>query len=119
MPNLREEVTEDSYERKHFKQFVEDMLGRGLEPYHYNGRFYYKGPAVNVSNIQDALSFTKVKCQWDNMGLDFVVYPTMSAEYLDDKDDKEECDGCGYNNVPLDENDDGDLLCVECWPEDE
>lgn len=56
-------------------KFVEDMEGAGLFVEHYIGRFYWEGPAVVVHNIQDALSNTKVRCQWDNMGLDWVVYP--------------------------------------------
>jgi hypothetical protein len=63
------------YTNKNFIKFVKDMKKAGLEPYHYNGRFFYSGPAVDVKDLQDALSNTKVKCQWDNMGLDYVVYP--------------------------------------------
>jgi hypothetical protein len=57
------------------QKFIRNMKRAGLKPYYYSGRYYYKGPAVNVSNIQDALSNTKVPCRWDNMGLDYVVYP--------------------------------------------
>ena len=53
------------------------MKNAGLEPYHYHGRFWWEGPAVNVDNLQEALSETRVKCQWDNMGLGYVVYPVM------------------------------------------
>lgn len=63
------------YSNKTFKKFVKDMQKAKLKPYHYIGRFFYSGPAVNVKDIQDAVSNTKVKCQWDNMGLDWVVYP--------------------------------------------
>lgn len=56
-------------------QFVQDMEGAGLLVEHYIGRFFWEGPAVVVDNLQRALSETKVKCQWDNMGLDWVVYP--------------------------------------------
>ncbi len=33
------------------------------------------GPAVDVDNLQDALGATKVRCQWDNLGLGWIVYP--------------------------------------------
>lgn len=56
-------------------QFVEDMENAGLFVEHYMGRFFWEGPSVVVRSLQDALSNTKVKCQWDNMGLDWVVYP--------------------------------------------
>lgn len=58
-----------------FEQFRADMEEAGLEVEEYHGRFYYEGPAVRVDDLQDALSYTKVKCQWDNMGLGWIVYP--------------------------------------------
>lgn len=67
-----------TYTNKDVLKFINDMEEAGLEVYHYRGRFFWEGPAVNVHNIQDALSNTKVKCQWDNMGLDMVVYPKAS-----------------------------------------
>lgn len=63
------------YREERFQQFVRDMEAAGLKPYHYEGRFFYKGPAVNVDDLQDALRATAVKCQWDNLGLGWVVYP--------------------------------------------
>lgn len=66
------------YKRSDYQQFYNDMLDADLDPYHYRGRFYYEGPAVNVDDLQDALSATKVKCQWDSMGLRYVVYPKDS-----------------------------------------
>lgn len=65
-------------------QFVNDMWCRcdtirhELEVRHYNGRFWWQGPAVAVDNLQDALSHTKVRCQWDNLGLGYIVYPVTS-----------------------------------------
>jgi hypothetical protein len=66
------------YTNKDCVRFVKDMTKAGLEPYHYHGRFFWHGPAVNVDNLQDALSNTKIKCQWDSMGLGYVVYPITS-----------------------------------------
>jgi len=68
-------VSSDDYEKERYKNFCDDMENAGLELRHYDGRYYYHGPAVVVDNIQDALSKTKVPCQWDNMGLDYIVYP--------------------------------------------
>lgn len=56
-------------------RFDEDMVGAGLTVEHYFGRFMYEGPSVTVDNLQDALSETKVRCQWDSMGMGYVVYP--------------------------------------------
>lgn len=68
-------VTSANYERLECKRFCEDMIEEGLEPYHYHGRFFWEGPAVTVADLQDALSITKVPCQWDQLGLGYVVYP--------------------------------------------
>lgn len=67
----------DKPEYKHFDhvQFVADMEEAGLEVCHYRGRYYWRGPAVEVDDLQDALSATEVRCQWDNLGRGWVVYP--------------------------------------------
>lgn len=59
-------------------QFVDDMEQAGLEVEHYHGRFYWEGPAVRVDDLQDAMSETKVRVQYDNMGLGWIVYPKAS-----------------------------------------
>ena len=56
-------------------RFVEDMEEAGLDVRQYRGRFFWTGPAVVVDDLQDALSATNVRCQWDNMGRGWVVYP--------------------------------------------
>lgn len=58
-----------------YEQFKRDMKKAGLKVIDYKGRFFYDGPAVVVSDIQDAIRKTHVPVQWDNMGLDWVVYP--------------------------------------------
>ena len=63
------------YGHEDCNRFVQDMADADLEPYHYRGRNFWEGPAVNVACLQDALSSTKVKCQWDQMGMGWVVYP--------------------------------------------
>jgi hypothetical protein len=64
-----------AYSRRDAVQFVRDMEAAGLEVWHYRGRFYWEGPAVTVDDLQKALYATKVPCQWDSMGRDWVVYP--------------------------------------------
>lgn len=71
----KEIVYECDYENETYKKFCDDMLYAGLECEHYRCRWFYEGPAVIVSNIQDALSHTDVPCIWDNMAKDYVVYP--------------------------------------------
>ena len=56
-------------------KFMRDMKRVKLKLIYYQGRFHWFGPAVVVPNIQDCLSNTKVPCQWDCMGLAYVVYP--------------------------------------------
>jgi hypothetical protein len=65
----------EPYDNPNHRQFVEDMQNAGLEPYHYRGRFFYEGPAVTVDDLQQGLGATLVKCQWDQMGRGWVVYP--------------------------------------------
>lgn len=57
------------------RRFVEDMTAAGLEVRHYEGRNFYRGPAVAVDDIQDALSRTNVRCRWDHLGLGYIVHP--------------------------------------------
>lgn len=59
-------------------RFMRDMKKHEFKMQSYNGRNFWAGPAVVVGNIQEVLSNTHVKCQWDNMGMDFVVYPEES-----------------------------------------
>lgn len=70
------------YDNKVCNKFVEDMEEAGLKVEHYHGRYFWEGPSVVVKDLQDVLSNTKVKCQWDNMGLDHVVYPKVSGKLL-------------------------------------
>ncbi len=73
------------------KKFVKDMQKLGLMVNFYHGRYYWHGPSVVVDNIQDALSGTKVPCQWDNMGKSWVVYPKANDPNL--KETRENDDG--------------------------
>jgi hypothetical protein len=59
------------------RQFVEDMENAGLTVYEYAGRFWWNGPAVTVDSLDVAMSETKVRTQWDSMGLGYVVYPVV------------------------------------------
>lgn len=59
-------------------RWMRDMRRVGLRMRYYEGRNFYKGPAVIVDDIQDCLSETKIKSQWDNMAFQFVVYPRCS-----------------------------------------
>jgi len=60
-------------------RFAADMDRAGLEVRHYPGRFFWHGPAVVVSNRDRANFATAVACQWDQMGLDWIVYPQAYA----------------------------------------
>ena len=57
------------------QRFIRDMEKAGLEIRHYDGRSWWAGPAVVVDDISDAMSVTRVPCQFDNMGRHFIVYP--------------------------------------------
>jgi hypothetical protein len=60
-------------------RFAADMERAGLEVRHYRGRFFWQGPAVVVGDRDQAISATDVACQWDQMGLDWIVYPRAYA----------------------------------------
>ena len=63
------------YTKKHYRRFVQDMNQAGFDVEHYEGRFFWSGPAVRTDDLQQTLRATKVSCQWDNMGLSYIVYP--------------------------------------------
>lgn len=69
------------------KQFIQDMQNAGLELQTYEGRWFWKGPAVVVDQLQDAMQETKVRLKWDNLGLGYIVHPVESCstqeEYLE------------------------------------
>ena len=60
---------------KTHKQFVVDMYRANLDIKNYEGRWFYKGPAVEVDSISEAMSKTSVPCNYDSMGTGFIVYP--------------------------------------------
>ena len=57
------------------RQFCLDMAAAQLPVSHYDGRFSWSGPSAIVDDLQDVLGATKVKCIWDELGSQFVVYP--------------------------------------------
>ncbi len=63
------------YDEADHVQFIEDMEEAGLEVRHYRGRYYWEGPAAAVDDLQDALGATRIRCQWDNLGRGWIVYP--------------------------------------------
>ena len=56
---------------------MRDMRKAGLKIRYYEGRNFWKGPAVSVDHAQAALSETKVRCQWDSLGRGVIVYPVQ------------------------------------------
>jgi hypothetical protein len=68
-------------------RFIDDMEEAGLDMQDYRGRFFWRGPAVVVDDLQQALGATKVPCQWDNMGRGWVVYPKAYDHTAGDRDD--------------------------------
>lgn len=69
------------YANETCNRFVRDMERAGMKPYHYRGRFFWQGPAVNVEgkSRDEVARATKVKLQQDDMGLGLVVYPVESG----------------------------------------
>jgi hypothetical protein len=102
------------YTNKDCARFVQDMEKAGLEVEHYQGRNFWKGPAVRVDVIQDAFSHTKVRCQQDSMGMGAIVYPIASDEgiecvcpFLVDREHLPECPARGVvQPEPADDDED-------------
>jgi hypothetical protein len=76
---------EVNYQHPDHLRFVEDMEEAGLDVRHYRGRYFWSGPSVVVDDLQDALGTTGVRCQWDQMGLGWVVYPKAYDHDLEDE----------------------------------
>jgi hypothetical protein len=77
IPDSEKETARKKYTGSR-RQFVMDFMNSDkYELRHYRGRMFYEGPSVVVDrdDLSDALSQTTVKCQWDNLGHDWVVYP--------------------------------------------
>lgn len=68
------------YPHPEHKQFCLDMAANQIAVSHYEGRFFWSGPSARVTDIQDALSYTKVKCLWDTMGKSWIVYPKSYSQ---------------------------------------
>ena len=57
------------------KQFVKDAQGQGLEvDYTYSGRFMYGDTCPSVVVRSPSEFNTSANTEWDNMGLNYVVY---------------------------------------------
>jgi len=73
-PEWDEELGKESDDQKQFKK---DMEAAGYEVRLYRGRYFYRGYAAEVpkDKLQDAIRATYVEVQWDNLGLDYILYP--------------------------------------------
>ncbi len=70
--------TPEHYETQRYEQFRQDLEEAGYEVEHYQGRWFYQGPAVRIDSdeLQDIIRLTDVKVQWDELGKDgLIVYP--------------------------------------------
>jgi len=72
------------YNKPEHKQFVEECEEAGLEVRYYQGRCFWKGPAVACEDLQEVIRATQVSVQWDNLGLGWIVYPVVSDSSLGD-----------------------------------
>jgi len=80
---MKDYVTASDYKKKSVLQFCHDMEDAGFDLEHYHGRGGWQGPAVVCDHIADAMHATTVKCQFDNMGTRYIVYPLV-GERLED-----------------------------------
>jgi hypothetical protein len=59
--------------------FAQESAAAGLKVTHYEGRYFYSGPAVQCDDFQAlvrVIRATTVRIQWDELGkYGFVIYP--------------------------------------------
>jgi hypothetical protein len=70
------------YQKSQHVKFIRDMRKIGLEIQLYHGRYFWHGPAVVVSSLSDAVPFTDIKCIWDDLGNQVIVYPRVTDDAL-------------------------------------
>ena len=70
-------MTERTYTDPDCLAFVEWAEDSGLEVQHYEGRFFWKGPAVRLDYVGEAVGIP-VPFQHDSLGLGVIVYPVSS-----------------------------------------
>jgi hypothetical protein len=80
-----------TYKKKEHLKFVADMKKAGIKTEFYQGRWFWKGPMARTDEcrgptLQEVLSATKVKCQRDNLGFDWCIYPVVSDSTLGKKE---------------------------------
>ena len=63
------------------KRFVKDMRAAGFKVRRHSGNEVWRGPAVRVASVQEAVSRTQVPCQWEQVDERFIVYPVQSGAY--------------------------------------
>lgn len=63
------------YENERYQKFVDECEAAGLEVEHYEGKYFYAGPAVRSNDKIDVIRATTGELLWDNMGLGWIVYP--------------------------------------------
>jgi len=57
------------------EKFRDDMEAAGFEVEEYEGRYFWKGPAVYSGDPEAVMAATSVVCQKDQMGKEYVIYP--------------------------------------------
>jgi hypothetical protein len=60
------------------QKFCNDVRAASYEPLHYNGRWFWSGPAVIADTVEEVTAVTDVDCIYDNMGLGYVIHPSSS-----------------------------------------
>jgi len=70
----------EPYGKERYNTFIAEIEDAGMEWEDYGGRYFYRGPAVRTNEdewptLQDVIRATTVAVQWDNLALDWIVYP--------------------------------------------
>lgn len=68
------------YSHPEYKQFIHDLAASQVKVFHYDGRFWWSGPAARCQQLHQVMSRTSVPCVWDEIGKEFIVYPAVYTE---------------------------------------
>jgi hypothetical protein len=60
---------------KEIEKAIEDLDIEG-ELRDYKGRMFYHGPAIECDSIDEITRYTTCRCNWDNLGKGYIVYPS-------------------------------------------
>lgn len=81
--------TQLKYSSNVCNRFVRDCERAGIDVEHYQGRFFWTGPAVRCPDrdaVHNLMRATRVRLQHDQLGLGWIYYPVVSGALIESKE---------------------------------